>query len=131
MQSKKVNFANRVSPEIFAFADKNTTNLVFRNLISNALKFTNDNGVIEISAEEKENEWVIAVADNGIGMKQEVQNMLFDKINPYSSRGTANEKGTGLGLILCKEFVEKNNGRIWVTSKEGEGTTFWFTLPKS
>ena len=131
MQSKNINFTNSISPDVFVFADNNTINLVFRNLISNALKFTNDGGTIEINAEEKDHEWVISVADNGVGMKPETQSMLFDKINPYSTRGTANEKGIGLGLILCKEFVEKNRGKIWVKSLEGQGSTFWFTLPKA
>jgi signal transduction histidine kinase len=100
-------------------------------LLTNAIKFTNDSGEIVISAEAKDKDWVISVRDNGIGMSDEIQKKLFDKINPYSTRGTANEKGTGLGLILCKEFVEKNGGRIWVESKEGQGSTFWFTLPKA
>ncbi|MBX2946459.1 MAG: tetratricopeptide repeat-containing sensor histidine kinase [Cyclobacteriaceae bacterium] len=131
LQSKEIKFMNEVSPQANAYADSNTINLVIRNLISNALKFTNEGGEIKISAEEKANEWVVSVSDNGVGMKPEVVSMLFDKINPYSTRGTANEKGTGLGLILCKEFVEKNNGRIWVESEEGKGSTFWFTLPKA
>jgi len=131
VQSKEITFTNSASPSALAYADSNTINLVIRNLIGNALKFTNEGGEIKIATEEKGNEWVISVSDNGVGMKPEVVNMLFDKINPYSTRGTANEKGTGLGLILCKEFVEKNNGRIWVESKEGEGSTFWFTLPKA
>jgi signal transduction histidine kinase len=131
VQSKQIHFTNSISPDTFALADNNTVNLVIRNLLGNAMKFTNDGGSITVSAEEKQHEWVIAVADNGIGMKPEVVEMLFDKINPYSSRGTANEKGTGLGLILVKEFIEKNNGRVWVKSAEGEGSTFWFTLPKA
>jgi signal transduction histidine kinase len=131
MQEKKIDLVNNVSQNAYGFADSNTINLVVRNLLTNALKFTNDGGLIEISAKENEKEWVVGVRDNGVGMKPEVQRMLFDKINPYSTRGTANEKGTGLGLILCKEFVEKNNGRIWVESEEGKGSTFWFTLPKA
>jgi signal transduction histidine kinase len=78
----------------------------------------------------KSDEILVTVHDNGIGMKPEVLNMLFDKTAPYTTRGTANEKGTGLGLILCKEFVEKNGGRIWVESEEDKGSTFYFTLPK-
>jgi signal transduction histidine kinase len=70
------------------------------------------------------------VKDDGIGMGDDVLKMLFDKTAPYTTRGTANEKGTGLGLILCKEFVEKNGGRIWVESKLGQGSTFFFTLPR-
>ncbi|QOI97410.1 MAG: tetratricopeptide repeat-containing sensor histidine kinase [Flammeovirgaceae bacterium] len=131
LHQKNIKLINNVSPLAYALADSNTINLVIRNLLTNALKFTNDGGEIVIGAEEKNNEWIMFVRDNGVGMSAEVRNMLFDKINPYSTRGTANEKGTGLGLILCKEFVEKNNGRIWVESEEGKGSTFWFSLPKA
>ena len=79
---------------------------------------------------EKGFDWLVSVTDNGVGMNNEVLKMLFDKTAPYTTRGTANEKGTGLGLILCKEFIEKNGGKIWVESKEGKGSTFYFTLPK-
>jgi signal transduction histidine kinase/predicted negative regulator of RcsB-dependent stress response len=130
-QTKQVNFINTIPTESIAFADSNTINLVIRNLISNALKFTNEGGEIKLTAEEKPEHWVVAVSDNGVGIKPEVLSMLFDKINPYSTRGTANEKGTGLGLILCKEFVEKNNGQIWVESTLGKGSTFWFSVPKA
>jgi len=130
-QTKQVNFVNSIPTGAIAYADSNTINLVIRNLISNALKFTNEGGEIKLASEEKDSTWVISVSDNGVGIKPEVLDMLFDKINPYSTRGTANEKGTGLGLILCKEFVEKNNGKIWVESTEGQGSTFWFTLPKA
>jgi signal transduction histidine kinase len=73
----------------------------------------------------------MSVSDNGTGIKPEVQEFLFTKTTSYTSRGTANEKGTGLGLILCKEFVEKNGGKIWFESTIGQGSTFFFTLPKS
>lgn len=131
IQSKHVNMINRVPESAIGYADKNTINLVFRNLITNAIKFTNDGGEIVITAEEKDRELVVSVKDNGVGMPADIQKKLFDKVNPYSTRGTANEKGTGLGLILCKEFVEKNGGRIWVESSEGKGSTFWFTVPKA
>ena len=131
IQSKKITMTNNVPESAQGFADSNTINLVIRNLMTNAIKFTNDGGEITVSAEPKGNEWVVSVRDNGIGMNGDIQKKLFDKINPYSTRGTANEKGTGLGLILCKEFVEKNGGRIWVESQENQGSTFWFTVPKA
>ena len=130
LQTKKISLINNIPSDAIAFADSNTVNLVIRNLMTNAIKFTNDGGEVVIDAQEKEYEWLLSVHDNGIGIKPEVQQILFDKTAPYTTRGTANEKGTGLGLILCKEFIEKNNGRIWVESKEGHGSTFWFTLPK-
>lgn len=130
LQSKHIQLINNLAPESIGFADSNTINLVIRNLITNAIKFTNDGGEVTINAKSTNKEWVLSVHDNGIGIKPEVQKILFDKTSPYTTRGTANEKGTGLGLILCKEFVEKNGGKIWVESQEDEGSTFFFTIPK-
>ena len=131
VQDKKISMINEVPENAIGFADSNTINLVIRNLMTNAIKFTNDGGHVVIAAREQGREWIVSVSDNGVGMKPEVLNMLFDKTAPYTTRGTANEKGTGLGLILCKEFVEKNGGRIWVESEEDKGSTFYFTLPKA
>jgi signal transduction histidine kinase len=130
MQGKDIVIVNDVPKPCLAFADSNTINLVIRNLITNALKFTNDGGKVYVRATEGSTEWQVSVQDNGIGMKPEILKILFDKTAPYTTRGTANEKGTGLGLILCKEFVEKNGGRIWVESQEGQGSIFYFTLPR-
>lgn len=130
MQGKNIRLINEVPNPAIAFADSNTVNLVIRNLMTNAIKFTNDGGKVAVQAQDRGLEWLISVKDNGVGIKPEVLKILFDKTAPYTTRGTANEKGTGLGLILCKEFVEKNGGRIWVESEEGRGSTFWFTLPK-
>jgi signal transduction histidine kinase len=131
LQGKEINIVNEIPNPAIAWGDSNTINLVIRNLLTNAIKFTNDGGNVYISGTEKDNEWLISVRDNGIGMKPEIIKILFDKTAPYTTRGTANEKGTGLGLILCKEFVEKNGGTIWVESMEGNGSTFYFTLPKN
>jgi signal transduction histidine kinase len=130
VQQKNIEFKNNVAAGTIAYADSNTINLVIRNLVANAIKFTNEGGHISVSANEEEKYWTVRVADDGVGMKPEVVKILFDKTAPYSTRGTANEKGTGLGLILCKEFVEKNGGAISVTSEEGKGSTFSFTIPK-
>jgi len=130
VQGKDIKLVNEVPRNAVGFADSNTINLVIRNLMTNAIKFTNDGGHVTINAVEKGLEWLVSVTDNGIGMNSEVLKMLFDKTAPYTTRGTANEKGTGLGLILCKEFIEKNGGKIWVESEEGKGSTFHFTLPK-
>lgn len=130
-QNKDIRLVNEVPRNAIGFADSNTINLVIRNLITNSIKFTNDGGTVRIAARERDAEWLVSVKDTGVGMTPEAQRMLFDKTSPYTTRGTANEKGTGLGLILCKEFVEKNGGRIWVESHEGAGSTFYFTLPKA
>jgi signal transduction histidine kinase len=131
VQTKKITLTNNIPPLALAYADSNTINLVMRNLMTNAIKFTNDGGDVVINAQQKDNQWLVSVRDNGIGMNHDVLKILFDKTAPYTTRGTANEKGTGLGLILCKEFVEKNSGKIWVESTEGKGSTFYFTLPKT
>ena len=131
VQGKDIHILNQIPESTISFADLNTVNLVIRNLITNAIKFTNDGGEVIIRSEDKGNEWLVSVRDNGVGIKPEVMDILFDKTAPYTTRGTANEKGTGLGLILCKEFIEKNGGKIGVESKEGDGSTFFFTLPKA
>jgi signal transduction histidine kinase len=131
VQTKQIQLINNVPSDAVAFADANTTNLVMRNLMTNAIKFTNDGGQVVIGGEESDSHWTISVQDNGVGMNNDVLKILFDKTAPYTTRGTANEKGTGLGLILCKEFVEKNGGKISVHSEEGKGSTFKFTLPKA
>jgi signal transduction histidine kinase len=130
-QTKDLEMKNLITPGTFAKADTNMVNLVFRNLILNAIKFTEVGGLITVAAKEKGGFIEIAVSDNGVGITPEVQKILFEKTSGYSTRGTANEKGTGLGLILCKEFVERNGGEIWIESEVGKGSTFFFTLKKA
>ena len=110
---------------------KHSITTVVRNLVSNAIKFTPAGGQIKINASENQQEVVVSVADTGVGMSEAVIKNLFRIDSKHSTLGTANEKGTGLGLVLCKDFVEKNGGRLWVESKEGQGSVFYFTIPKS
>lgn len=128
---KQTEMINHIQPGTTALADTNMINLVFRNLILNGIKFTEPGGKIEIASKEEKDHYVISVTDNGVGISPEVQSILFEKTSGYSTRGTANEKGTGLGLILCKEFVEKNGGTIWLESTIGKGSTFYFTIKKA
>ncbi|MBX2961992.1 MAG: tetratricopeptide repeat-containing sensor histidine kinase [Cyclobacteriaceae bacterium] len=117
----------QVSP-MMVTANQQSITTVVRNLISNAIKFTPANGVIKLSAEQSGNEVIVSIADTGVGMSNTVKEKLFRLDAKHSTPGTANEKGTGLGLILCKDFVEKNGGRIWVESEEGKGSVFYFSL---
>lgn len=114
-----------------AYADPDMVDTIIRNLTSNALKFTNQGGTVTISAEQEDGISMVQVADTGIGMEAETLPRLFDIADNHSTKGTNGEAGTGLGLILCKELVEKNGGRIGVSSTPGEGTTFSFTLPST
>ena len=111
--------------------DEHMFNTVLRNLISNAIKFTPENGQVEIFSQQKPNEIEISIQDNGIGIESENLDKLFKIETSHSTKGTANEKGTGLGLILCKDFVEKNGGSIGVESEEGKGSRFYICLPSS
>ena len=134
-QQKSIAIFTEFPPLAFVFADKEMLSTIFRNLISNALKFTHPGGKIVISAEKKQTEWMITIADNGVGIKKEAIDKLFRIDESYSTMGTQNEKGTGLGLLLCKEFIEKNGGKIWVESEHGgqqesSGSKFYFTVPK-
>jgi len=102
---------------------------VIRNLISNAIKFTESKGKIEIACNGDENFVEITISDNGIGINKDNLDNLFRIDSYYSTSGTLGESGTGLGLIICKEFIEKNKGTIKVESEEGKGSAFTFTLP--
>lgn len=114
---------------VTVMAHKNSVTTVIRNLISNAIKFTPKGGTITLSATKNNEEALISIADTGVGMSKEVIDKIFRIDAKHSTKGTADEKGTGLGLVLCKDFVEKNKGSIGVQSEEGKGSTFYFTLP--
>ncbi len=129
-EQKQITLRNMVQEQTFAYADYDMLDSIMRNLISNALKFTETGCAVEISATQDEDTVTIAIADTGIGIPEKELPGLFQIDAKNQRRGTAGEKGTGLGLILCKEFVEKNGGRIWVESEAGKGTTFMFTLPR-
>jgi len=109
--------------------DLNMFKIILRNLISNAIKFSNNRGVINIYTEKNIDEVTITVSDNGIGIDENILRKLWDYTLTASTLGTAGEKGTGFGLLLCKDFVEKHNGRIWVETKLGKGSDFKFTIP--
>jgi signal transduction histidine kinase len=113
------------------FADADMLKTVLRNLVSNAIKFTNRNGTVNINAEENSECVTISVSDNGIGITPDNLSKLFDISQVLTTKGTAEETGTGLGLFICKEFVEKHGGKIWVKSEVGKGSDFRFTLPAS
>ncbi len=128
-KKKELIIKNEVEDNLFLFADSKMIETVLRNLLSNAIKFTTNKGVIRIYAQNDGNELTIKIQDSGIGMTEEVQRKLFKIEEHHTTLGTVGEKGTGLGLILCKELVEKNKGKIWVESEVRSGSTFSFTLP--
>jgi PAS domain S-box-containing protein len=127
--AKNITINHFAADQINILADIDMLQMVLRNLISNAIKFTNNGGTINISAKQAPSNITISVSDNGIGIKHDVLIKLFDISQLQTTIGTAEEKGTGLGLILCKEFVEKHGGTIWAESKPGKGSKFKFTLP--
>ena len=127
--AKNISINYKISDCLTVFADPNMLNTVLRNLISNAVKFTNRNGNITITAGRQNDEILVIVSDTGVGINENTIHKLFNISEKVSSLGTEEEKGTGLGLLLCKEFVEKHNGRIWVESIENKGSDFKFTIP--
>lgn len=129
-EQKGITINNSVPEYIKVIADRKMVDSVLRNLISNAIKFTNRNGSVIISAREIKNNMVeISVEDSGTGMTEITMNKLFKLDEKVGKKGTEGEESTGLGLLLCKEFVEKNGGTIWVESSIDIGSTFYFTLP--
>jgi signal transduction histidine kinase len=127
--TKNILFICSASKDINVIADVDMLKAILRNLVSNAIKFTNTNGKIKLSAEKVNQEILFSVSDNGVGIEQERLRKLFDISQLNSTVGTANEKGSGFGLLLCKEFVDKQGGKIWVESEIGKGSTFYFTIP--
>jgi signal transduction histidine kinase/ligand-binding sensor domain-containing protein len=126
--NKNISIISTIDEPIFVFADENMIRAILRNLIGNAIKFTRQSGEIQITFERKPNKVILGVKDNGIGIKPDIMDKLFNNAENTIRLGTNEEKGSGLGLLLCKEFVEKQGGKIWVESVLGFGTTFFFTL---
>lgn len=129
IESKNIQITNDVKSEFFVFADKDMIRSVLQNLLSNALKFNNEGGYIKIAAAHKYDMAEITISDDGIGMGKDDLRKLFGNSSFHTTYGTAGEKGTGLGLVICKELVEQNKGTITVESELGKGSTFKFTLP--
>ncbi|MBO6828982.1 tetratricopeptide repeat-containing sensor histidine kinase [Allomuricauda sp.] len=129
--SKSIKIINQLPENPRIWADSHQMDIVVRNILSNAIKFTPENGLITITAVEKAGMWQVSIRDTGIGMTAEMQRSIFKDSSNITTYGTNNEKGTGLGLSLCKEMVLKNNGEIWVDSVPRKGTTFYFTVPKA
>ena len=127
--SKKITIQNHIKKPFPVFADRDMVHLVLRNLISNAIKFTPQKGEINIRIVENGSSVKLSVQDTGIGISEEEMRKINEN-NYYTTKGTSSEAGTGLGLMLCKEFLIKNKGRLEISSKQGEGSTFSFTLPR-
>jgi PAS domain S-box-containing protein len=127
--SKKIRLLSSVQYNTRAYADANMVRTIIRNLVSNAIKFTLPGGEVKITAIENKNKAELCISDNGVGISDDRKGLLFYIDEKLSTPGTANETGTGLGLLLCKEMVERQGGQIWVESEEGKGSSFYFTLP--
>ena len=128
-KAKNITIDFSTGDHINVFADVDMFKAVLRNLVSNAIKFTNAGGTISITANQTDSNITISVSDNGIGIAPHNLMKLFEMAEVSTTKGTAEETGTGLGLLLCKEFVEKHDGKIWVESEVGKGSDFKFTLP--
>jgi signal transduction histidine kinase len=128
-EAKNIYINSKIERPVYVYADKDMINLVLRNLLSNAIKFTPEEGSICIEAREMRSYIEVFVQDTGTGISQEGLQKLMDE-NYYTTRGTEGEAGTGLGLMLCKDFLSRNGGRMHIESEPGKGSTFSFTLPK-
>lgn len=128
-QTKSINLHAQLPERLSVYADTDMINTVIRNLISNAMKFTPRGGEVLVSAESDGNLVTVKVKDTGCGISKENQQKLLNLNTHFSTYGTENEEGSGLGLLLCADFVKRNNGDFWFESEEGKGSTFIFTVP--
>ena len=128
-KQKSIVISRELPHTITVFADKAMISSILRNLISNAIKFTNPNGTISISTTQNQKELTVAISDSGVGISKMAIEKLWRIEENSSTMGTQKETGTGLGLLLCKEFISKHGGNIWVESEPGKGSTFSFTIP--
>jgi len=127
---KNISISMNCNDELFVYADIDMVNTILRNLLTNAIKFTSKFGDVSLKVEKQnEKDVLISVSDTGVGIAANSVEKLFRIDQSYSTKGTEDEAGTGLGLVLCAEFVKKNKGKIWVESTQGAGSTFYFTLP--
>ncbi|GBD91612.1 non-motile and phage-resistance protein [bacterium BMS3Abin04] len=128
-KNKQIKLKNNITVKIYAFADEQMVKTILRNLINNAIKFTHNGGSVSISCESMKDQIKICASDTGVGIAQEDIEKIFKIDVKHSTLGTANEIGTGLGLILCKEFIEINSGKLTIESTQNKGSIFSFTLP--
>jgi signal transduction histidine kinase len=128
-KEKGIRVYSEIKEGLLVYSDKNMISTVLRNLLTNAVKFTSENGHVKVSSEVEKTNLKITVSDTGIGICEENIKKLFRLDTYYRASGSDNEKGTGLGLILCKEFINKLKGEIWVESEPDKGSRFIFTLP--
>lgn len=126
---KKISIRLETPEHLEVYADIDMIKTVIRNLISNAIKFSNEDSEILLSLEEKDGMAVVSVKDSGCGIDEENQKKLLHTDTHFSTFGTNNEEGSGLGLLLCQDFAHKNGGELWFTSAKGEGSTFYFSVP--
>jgi signal transduction histidine kinase len=130
LKQKKITFETNYDKSLYVWTDESIINTVIRNLLSNAAKFSNEGDKITFNAELINEDFIqFEIKDTGVGLTKEEINALFKIDSKLTKPGTAGEKGTGLGMILCKEFVEKLNGKIWIESEKGVGTSVFFTIP--
>lgn len=132
INNKRIEFLFVNKEEIEVFTDRKMISTVFRNILSNAIKFTGIGGEISVFFCSKNSQaFVVCVKDTGVGMEQNDADKLFKIDQNFVREGTSGEKGTGLGLLICKEFIENHSGKIWVESAVGKGSAFYFTIPNS
>jgi PAS domain S-box-containing protein len=128
-EKKGIKLTSNAPEEIYAYGDREMINTVIRNLINNAVKFSRKGGSIEVGIATRDEMLEVVVSDQGVGIPEENVNKIFRIDQQFKSPGTAGETGTGLGLVLCRDFVEKNGGKIWCQTREGSGSSFYFTVP--